>query len=123
MGPVDTAPEWKVFCKFHDCEYSSLPVCAGAKRRFCHASPGEVVPLGVSFYVKTISNLLVSCPGRQGLRVLLRHKNLKRSVHDWALVYEWKGSNPDLKPVFLTSHQGTSLFNASFAYRTSNNAD
>ena len=34
-----------------------------------------------------------------------RHKTLHRSIHDWALVYEFPGSNPSLKPIFLTSHQ------------------
>lgn len=27
---------------------------------------------------------------------------------DWALVYEIQGSNPSLKPLFLTAHQGMS---------------
>lgn len=33
------------------------------------------------------------------------HKHLKRTVVDWALVYEWKGTDSSLKPVFLTAHQ------------------
>ncbi|WWD19722.1 hypothetical protein CI109_104186 [Kwoniella shandongensis] len=35
----------------------------------------------------------------------LVHKVAKRTKHDWALVYEIEGSDPSLKPIFLTSHQ------------------
>lgn len=35
----------------------------------------------------------------------LSHKTLDKSVHDWALVYEWPGSDSSLKPLFLTAHQ------------------
>ncbi|KAK4689346.1 Gly-Xaa carboxypeptidase, partial [Tremellales sp. Uapishka_1] len=35
----------------------------------------------------------------------LIHKTLEKSVHDWALVYEWPGSDSALKPLFLTAHQ------------------
>jgi Gly-Xaa carboxypeptidase len=35
----------------------------------------------------------------------LVHQHLERTIVDWALVYEWKGSDESLKPVFLTAHQ------------------
>jgi Gly-Xaa carboxypeptidase len=36
------------------------------------------------------------------------HEHLKRTkVVTHALVYEWEGSDPSLKPLLLTGHQGT----------------
>jgi Gly-Xaa carboxypeptidase len=38
------------------------------------------------------------------------HETLKRTkVVTHALVYEWEGSDPSLKPLLLTGHQGTSF--------------
>jgi len=38
------------------------------------------------------------------------HEHLKRTkVVTHALVYEWEGSDPSLKPLLLTGHQGTLL--------------
>ena len=36
---------------------------------------------------------------------LYSHQTLEKSVHDWALVYEWPGSDSSLKPILLTAHQ------------------
>jgi hypothetical protein len=37
------------------------------------------------------------------------HEHLKRTkVVTHALVYEWEGSDPSLKPLLLTGHQGES---------------
>jgi len=37
------------------------------------------------------------------------HEHLKRTkVVTHALVYEWEGSDPSLKPLLLTGHQGMS---------------
>ena len=33
------------------------------------------------------------------------HKTMKRTKTDWALVYEWPGSDSSLKPILLTAHQ------------------
>ncbi|MCS7206251.1 MAG: M20 family peptidase [Leptospiraceae bacterium] len=32
------------------------------------------------------------------------HKNLKRTLFNFSLLYEWKGKNPELKPVILMGH-------------------
>ena len=33
------------------------------------------------------------------------HKTLTRTIRDWALIYEFPGSDPSLKPLFLAAHQ------------------
>lgn len=38
------------------------------------------------------------------LLMMPSHQTLEKSVHDLGLVYEWPGTDPSLKPIFLTSH-------------------
>jgi len=33
----------------------------------------------------------------------------KTNVNTYGLVYHWKGSDPELKPLLLTAHQGEKL--------------
>ena len=39
-----------------------------------------------------------------------RNENLnKTKIKSYGLVYHWQGSNPDLKPILFTAHQGLYL--------------
>jgi len=81
MGPVGEDPRWEVFYKFADCELKRL---GHDLRRNAYQLP----------------DLEKAFP--------LVHQHLKRTrVVTHALVYEWEGSDPSLKPLLLTGHQGT----------------
>ena len=84
IGEPGEDPRWDIFADFH----------SYLERRF---------PLMyASFYTSMYYHLK-----RHNLILASRHKNLRRTkVHTYGLVYQWQGSNTDIKPILFTGHQG-----------------
>lgn len=94
MGEIDEDPRWDVFYKFSECEHRGSRSTTAADAQ---TSRRRSLWCALSEVKRWMSELMGS------------HQHLTRSrVNTHALVFEWIGSDPSLKPLLLTGHQGAS---------------
>lgn len=84
--PDEDPEHWKVFAELHKYLESRFPLMCVSSTCFSAFAKGSNMRV-----------LTGSC----------RHSNLTvTKVNTYALIFHWQGSNKDLKPILLTSHQG-----------------
>jgi Gly-Xaa carboxypeptidase len=87
MGSIGEDKRWEAFGPFHDHLVQSFPLTCVIIPLFDYSKQG----VNIDF--------------------LISHKSLTLiKVNTYGLLYEWKGSDDNLKPLLLAAHQGLSVF-------------